>query len=133
MLPKCILSIKGRSCNQTPLVHQDITKKTTVYEKLYGEITQVKCKIGSWFLSSALPLINIYVCTKFHINPVCTLQDIWPGQTSIMEKRGDFVNTQGMSVVLVHGTFSHCHISINQVLFQSLKYFPRYCSDRHPI
>jgi len=26
--------------------------------------TNVKCKIGLWFLSSALPLINIYVCTK---------------------------------------------------------------------
>ena len=33
MLPKCLLSIKGRSCNQTPLVHQDMTKKTTLYEK----------------------------------------------------------------------------------------------------
>ena len=33
MLPKCLLSIKGRSCNQTPLVHHDMTKKTTFYEK----------------------------------------------------------------------------------------------------
>jgi len=32
MLPKSLLSIKGRSCNQTPLVHQDMTKKTTFYE-----------------------------------------------------------------------------------------------------
>jgi len=28
-LLKCLLSIKGRSCNQTLLVHQDMTKKTT--------------------------------------------------------------------------------------------------------
>jgi len=28
-LKKYLLSIKGRSCNQTPLVHQDMTKKTT--------------------------------------------------------------------------------------------------------
>ena len=49
------LSIKGRSCNQTLLVHQDMTKKTTFSEKNSGEITQVKCKIGLWFLSSALP------------------------------------------------------------------------------
>jgi len=27
MLPKCLWSIKGRTCNQTPLVHQDMTKK----------------------------------------------------------------------------------------------------------
>ena len=33
MLPKSLLSIKGRRCNQTLLVHQDMTKKTTFYEK----------------------------------------------------------------------------------------------------
>ena len=33
MLPKSLLSIKGRSCNQSLLVHQDMTKKTTFYEK----------------------------------------------------------------------------------------------------
>ena len=27
-------------------------------------------------LSSALPLINIYVCTKFNFNPFCTFQDV---------------------------------------------------------
>ena len=38
--------------------------------------TCIKCKIGLWFLSSALPPINIYVCTKFNFNPFCT----WYGQ-----------------------------------------------------
>jgi len=33
MLLKSLLSIKGRSCNQTLLVHQDVTKKTTFNEK----------------------------------------------------------------------------------------------------
>jgi len=28
-----LLSIKGRTCNQTLLVHQDMTRKTTFYEK----------------------------------------------------------------------------------------------------
>ena len=56
-----------------------MTKKT-FYEKNKGEITQVKCKIGLWFLCSALPLINIYVCTKFHFNPFFTFQDMaWTG------------------------------------------------------
>jgi len=32
-------------------------------------------------LSSALPLINIYVCTKFNFNPFCTFQDM--AQTGI--------------------------------------------------
>ena len=31
MLPKWLLFIKGRTCNPTPLVHQDMTKKTTFY------------------------------------------------------------------------------------------------------
>jgi len=33
MLPKWLLSIKGQICNPTPLVHQDMTKKTNFYEK----------------------------------------------------------------------------------------------------
>jgi len=32
-------------------------------------------------LSSALPLIYIYVCTKFNFNPFCTFQDM--AQTEI--------------------------------------------------
>ena len=34
MLPKCLLSIKGRSSNQTLLVHQDMTKKVTFLNKI---------------------------------------------------------------------------------------------------
>ena len=69
---------KGRTCNQTLFVHQDMTKKTTFYEKnrRRREITQVKCYIELWFLSSVLPLINIYVCTKFNFHPFCTFQDM---------------------------------------------------------
>ena len=33
MLSKCLLSIKGRSCNQTQLVHQYMTKKTPIHDK----------------------------------------------------------------------------------------------------
>jgi len=48
--------------------------------------------------------------------------------------RGDnTVNIQGMSMVLMDCPSSHCHLSLNQVSFQSLLYFPRYCSDRHPL
>ena len=71
-----LLFIKGRSCNQTPLEHQEMTKKNTFYEKEQGKITQVKCKIGLWFLSSALPLINIFVCTELNFNHFCTFQDM---------------------------------------------------------
>ena len=40
------------------------------------------------------------------------------------------VNIQGRIMGLVHGTSSHCHLSINQVSFQSLLYFPRYGPGR---
>ena len=36
MLHKWLLFIKGGTCNPTPLVHQDMTKKTTLNE---NEIT----------------------------------------------------------------------------------------------
>jgi len=34
MLPKWLLSIKVRTCNQTPLVHQDRQRKQPFYKKL---------------------------------------------------------------------------------------------------
>jgi len=118
MLPKSLLSIKGQSCNQTLLVHQDMTKKTTFYEKNVGEITQVKCKIGLWFLSFALSLINIYVCPKFNFNPFCTFQDM--ARTGInYEKKwlwGDnSVNIQDRIIILVHYPFPHCYLFVSQV------------------
>jgi len=32
--------------------------------------------MGLWLLYSAIPLINIYVCTKFNFNPFCTFQSM---------------------------------------------------------
>ena len=101
--------------------------------KRIKETTQVKCKmIGLWFLSTALPFIYIYVCTKFHFNPFCTFQDMaWTGNTYEKWLSGDnTVNIQGRIMVLVYCPSSHCHLSINQVSFQSLLYFSRYCPDR---
>ena len=137
MLPKSLLPIKRRSCKQTPLVHQDMRKKTTFYENNEGEITQVTCKIGLWFLSYALPLINIYVCTKFIFNPFCTFQDM--ARTGVHYENNKWlmgdnsVNIKGRSMVFAHIPFSHRHLSTNQVSFQSLKYFQRYGPDRHPL
>jgi len=56
-------------------------------------------------------------------NFVWALQWLW-GDNS--------VNIQGMVMVLVHCTSSHCHLSINQVSFQSLLYFSRYGPDKQP-
>ena len=80
-----------------------MTKKTTFYEKNQGEITEVKCKTGLWFLSSALPLINIYVCIKFNFNPF-VLFKIWPGTGIHYERNwlwgGNPVNIQDR--IMVH-------------------------------
>ena len=44
--------------------------------KRINEITEENCMIELWFLSSALPLINIYICTKFNFNLFGTFQDM---------------------------------------------------------
>jgi len=60
--------------------------------------------------------------------PFCTFQD--KAQAGIhYEKKwlwGDkYVNVQCMIIVLVHRPSHDCHVSINQVPFQSLLNFPR--------
>ena len=46
--------------------------------------------------------------------------------------RGDnLIHIQGNIIVLVH--FTSSHLSINQVSFQSMLYFPRYDPDMHPV
>jgi len=42
-------------------------------------------------------------------------------------------NSAGMVMASVHCTSSHCNLSINQVSFQSILYFPRYGPDRNPL
>jgi len=78
--------------------------------------------IGLCVLSSVLPHINIYVCTKFNFNPFSTFQDMARISNHYENKmlRGDESNIQGRVMVLVHCPSSHCHLSINQVSFQSL-------------
>mgnify|MGYP007133519434 CR=1 FL=1 len=62
---------------------------------------------------------------KFHFNPFCTFQDM--AFTSIHYEQnkwlmGDnLINIQGRIMVLVHWPSPHCHLSINQVSFQSLQ------------
>ena len=85
---------------------------------------------------SALPLINIYVCTKFNINPFCTFQDMDHTGMHYGKKwlRGDnYVNIQCVVMVLVHCSFPDCLLSINQVSYQSLLYFSRYGPDTQPL
>ena len=67
------------------------------------------------------PQTAIYLRTKFHFNPFCTFQDMIRIGIHYEKIRGDnFVNIQGKNVVLVYCPSPHCHLSINQVSFQSL-------------
>ena len=43
------------------------------------------------------------------------------------------MNIQGRIMVLVYCPSPDRHLSINQVPFQSLLCFPRYCPDTHPL
>ena len=110
------------TCNPTSLVHQYVTKKTSFPENSLGEMNQVNCKVGVWFLSSAFPLNNIYVWNKLNSNPFCIFQDVAKsGQMIIMKKwlKGDnSIHLQGMIMVLVHWPTPHCHLSINKVSFK---------------
>ena len=125
MLPKCLLSIKAEV-----VIKHDLYTKTIFYEK--NEI-EIKCKIGLEFLSSVLPLIYIYVCSKFNFNPFCTFQDMARTSNHYENIMDNSVNIQSRIVVLVQCTFSHCHLSINQVSFQFLSYLTRYGPDRQPL
>ena len=123
-----------RTCNPTPPVHQDMTKKTMFFYEFVLS-TEVKCKIRGWFLSSALPLINIYVCAKFNFNPFCTFKNMtWTHIHYEKNKwlRGDnTVSIHGRITVFKHSTSPYCQLSINQLSF--LSYLTRYGPDRQPL
>ena len=75
MLLKWLLSIRGRTCNRTPLVHQDMPRKQPFMKKIRRDNSS-KMYDNISFLSSVLPFMNIYVCTKFNFNPFSTFQDM---------------------------------------------------------
>ena len=73
---KFILSIKGRSCNPTPFVHQDISKKTTFFYLKGDNKLNVRRYYGSC-LPYSLSLTSMYVPSLISIPLV--LSKIWPG------------------------------------------------------
>ena len=81
----------------------------------------------------------LFVFKQSFISIPFVLSKIWPmAQTGIHYGkkwlRGDnYVNIQGRIMALVHCPFPDCHLSINQVSFQFLLYFPRYGPDKHPL
>ena len=46
---------------------RDIYLTSLILQKLEKEITPLILTVGLWFLHSALPLITLYQCIKFHL------------------------------------------------------------------
>ena len=77
--------------------------------------------------------VNIYTCEILHIlglfvKFVDKTYNVIKSTTILTRVSlvANSINIQGRIIVLVHCPSSHCHLSINQVSFQSLLYFPRY-------
>ena len=61
---KTIISYWADKCSGCCSPHNYVP----LYKNGYREITQLSCRVGLWFLGSALPLIAIYLYTKFYLN-----------------------------------------------------------------
>ena len=63
------------------------------YQKInvYGEITQQISRVGLWFLGSALPLIAIYLYTKFYLNANSSFKVICRIRYRTDGQRGDYM------------------------------------------
>jgi len=73
---------------------QDMARISNHYEKInvYGEITQQICRVGLWFLGSALPLITIYLYTEFYLNAKSSLKVICRTRYRTDGKSSDYKN-----------------------------------------
>ena len=81
--------------------------------------------IGLWFLSTVLPVINIYACSQLNFTFTCTFKDMArTGNTYDKWLRGDnSTDMQGMIMVIGFCHSPHCHPSIYQVLFKCQQWF----------
>jgi len=59
----------------------------------YGEITQLIYRVGLWFLGYALPLIAIYLYTKFYLNATSSIKISFGIQGSVRTdgQSGDYM------------------------------------------
>jgi len=86
-----------------------------------------------WFLSSVLPFINIYVCTKFNFNPFSTFQDMARISNHYEKwlREDNSINNQGRVMVLVHCPSSHCHLYITNSHWNANSSFKVICQTRY--
>ena len=88
MLPNCLVSVKGRTCNPNTTCTPRHDKENHLLWKRLGEITQVKCMVR---------VTSIHVPSLISITFV--LSKIWPRHTSLMKTKW----LRGDKTVNIHG------------------------------
>ena len=97
-----------------------------ILQKLGREITPLIRMIGFWFLHSALPLMTLYQCIKFHLFIFDTFRDtLWTSLLLYILGREITVITCDRVTILALYTFSDGLLSMYPVSFNSLLYFQR--------
>ena len=86
--------------------------------------------IGLWFLHSAIPLIALYHCIKFHLFIFNTFRDILWTSLLVQKLKREITLLLVIVTVLALCTSSDGHLSLYQVSFNSLLNFQRYAPDK---
>ena len=127
-------SLEAMNAHQMPIVYkrQHLSSNTTCTHRHDKE--NYLHEIMSSCLQHFLSFTCMYV-PSFSLIPFI-LSKIWPGQATFMKiwlREDNSVNIQGRIMVLEHCSYSHCHLTINQVSFHSLMRFSRYGPDKQPL
>ena len=120
-----------------------------ILSKIWPEHTSFFLFLKKWLRGDNTVNIQGRIMVLVHSNHFLTLKSIykpsfilfpfvlskvWPGQASIMTntklREDNSISIQRRSMVLRFCPSSHCHLSINQVSFQSILYSSRYGPDR---
>ena len=99
-----------------------------ILQKLGREITPYILTTGSWFLHSALSLIALYHCVKFHLFIFNTYRDMLTTGL-LLQKIGRKITCDRVTILALC-TSSDGHLSLYQVSFNSPLYFQRYAPDK---
>ena len=85
-----------------------------------------------WFLHSALSLIDLYQCIKFHLIPLNSFRDMlrtyFPLQK--LKKGSNSVNTLDRVRVIAFCNFLYSSLSVYEISLNYLQYFKRYAPDK---
>jgi len=88
----------------------------------YGEITQQICRVGLWFLGSALPLIGIYIYTKYDLNANSSFKLLAGQGTGRTDRAATICSTLCIKIKKHCGDINmYMYDGINMIFFGILK------------